>query len=62
MALKVATPHKIKDPYPKNLKREPPFMVSLQGVVSVGDFYCLVLNFYTGWRRRDWKRGVLGAA
>ena len=57
VALKVVTLHKIKDPYvSKNLKREPaimaklnhPNIVSLHEVVSVGDFYCLVLDFYSG--------------
>ena len=57
VALKVVTLHKIKDPYvSKNLKREPdimaklnhPNIVSLHEVVSVGDFYCLVLDFYPG--------------
>ena len=47
VALKVVTLHKIKDPYvSKNLKREPaimarpnhPIIVSLQVVVSVGEF------------------------
>ena len=57
VALKVVTLHKIKDPYvSKNLKREPaimanlshPNIVSLHELVSVGDFYCLVLDFYPG--------------
>ena len=57
VALKVVTLHKIKDPYvSKNLKREAaimaklnhPNIVSLHEVVSVGDFYCLVLDFYPG--------------
>ena len=57
VALKVVTLRKIKDPYvSKNLKREPdimaklnhPNIVSLHEVVSVGDFYCLVLDFYPG--------------
>ena len=57
VALKVVTLHKIKDPYvSKNLKREPaimanlshPNIVSLHEVVSVGDFYCMVLDFYPG--------------
>ena len=57
VALKVVRLHKIKDPYvSKNLKREPaimaklnhPNIVSLHEVVSVGDFYCLVLDFYPG--------------
>ena len=47
VALKVVTLHKIKDPYvSKNLKREPAMLVSLQEVVSVGGFYCLVHDFY----------------
>ena len=57
VAVKVVTLHKIKDPYvTKNLKREAaimaklnhPNIVSLHEVVSVGDFYCLVLDFYPG--------------
>ena len=57
VALKVVTLHKIKDPYvSKNLKRESaimeklnhPNIVSLHEVVSVDDFYCLVLDFYPG--------------
>ena len=57
VALKVVSLHKIKDPYvSKNLKREPaimaklnhPNIVSLHEVVSVGDFYCMVLDFYPG--------------
>ena len=57
VALKVVTLHKIKDPYvSKNLKREPaimeklnhPNLVSLHEVISVDDFYCLVLDFYPG--------------
>merc|ERR1719431_387772 len=47
----------IKDPYVKrNLKREAaimakldhPNIVTLHEVVSAGDFYCLVLDFYSG--------------
>ena len=57
VALKVVTLHKIKDPYvSKNLKRESaimeklnhPNIVSLHEVVSVDNFYCLVLDFYPG--------------
>ena len=47
VALKVVTLHKIKDPYvSKNLKREPAIMATLNqpSIVSVGDFYCLVLG------------------
>ena len=48
----------------KNLKRETaimaklnhPIFVSVQEVVSVGSFYCLVLDFFPWWRRRDWER------
>ena len=48
----------------KNLKRETaimaklnhPIFVSVQEVVSVGSFYCLVLDFFPWWRRRDWDR------
>ena len=48
----------------KNLKRETaimaklnhPIVVSVQEVVSVGSFYCLVLDFFPWWRRRDWER------
>ena len=57
MSPKVATLRKINDPYvSKNLKRESAIMeklnhtniVSLHEVVSVDDFYCLVLDFYPG--------------
>ena len=49
VALKVVTLHNIKDPYvSKNLKREPAIMAKLSQpiIVSVGDCYCLVLDFY----------------
>ena len=52
VAPKVVTLHKIKDPYVfKNLKKEPAIMVKLNhpSIVSVGDFYYLVLDFYP-WR------------
>ena len=57
VALKVVTISKIKDPYVwKTLKREAaimtklnhPNIVTLHEVVSAGDFYCLVLDFYSG--------------
>ena len=57
VTLKMVTLHKIEDTYvSKNLKRESaimeklnhPTIVSLHEVVSVDDFYCLVLDFYPG--------------
>ena len=57
VALKLVMVSKIKDPYvSRNLKREAaimakldhPNIVTLHEVVSAGDFYCLVLDFYSG--------------
>ena len=57
VALKLVTVSKIKDPYvSRNLKREAaimakldhPNIVTLHEVVAAGDFYCLVLDFYSG--------------
>ena len=57
VTLKMVTLHKIEDTYvSKNLKRESaimeklnhPNIVSLHEVVSVDNFYCLVLDFYPG--------------
>ena len=61
VALKVVTLHNIKDPYvSKNLKREPAIMAKLSQpiIVSVGDCYCLVLDFYP-WRYLPTSVGMM---
>ena len=61
VALKVVSLHKIKDPYvSKNLKREPAIMARLSQpiIVSVGDCYCLVLDFYP-WRYLPTSVGMM---
>ena len=61
VTLKVVTLHKIKDPYvSKNLKQEPAIMARLNhpSIVSVGDFYCLVLDFYP-WRYLPTSQGMM---
>ena len=61
VALKVVTLRKIKDPYvSKNLKREPAIMARLSQpiIVSVGDCYYLVLDFYP-WRYLPTSVGMM---
>ena len=61
VALKVVTLHNIKDPYvSENLKREPAIMAKLNHpiIVSVGDCYYLVLDFYP-WRYLPTSVGMM---
>ena len=48
ICLKGATLYKTYDPFASPVaKLNYPIVVSLQVVVSVGDFYCLLLDFYS---------------